>query len=154
MPPSAAVAAIHAHNKAAVVRIRDVRQLEAVLQTEADVLYLGGKLMTNRTLQAEIGLLNMPVVVCKDKYHTVEDWLTAAEHIAIKGNHLLVLGEAGTLSLNPQASYRLDVDAISQAKILTHLPVLANILRLPHKFMPAETLFQLATAAGADAVVY
>lgn len=149
----AAVAGIHARGKAAVVRIRDVRQLEAVLQAEADVLYLGGELMTNRALQAEVGRLNMPVVVCKDKHHTVEDWLTAAEHIALKGNHWLVLGEAGTLSLHPQAAYRLDVDAISQAKILTHLPVLANILRLPHAFMPADTLFKLAVAAGADAVV-
>lgn len=149
----AAVATIHAQDKAAVVRLRDVRQLEAVLQAEADVLYLGGELMTNRALQAEVGRLNMPVVVCKDKHHTVEDWLTAAEHIALKGNHLLILGEAGTLSLNPHAPYRLDVDAISQAKILTHLPVLANILRLPHKFMPAHTLWQLAVAAGADAVV-
>lgn len=143
----------HEAGCAVLLRIRDVRQIEAALQAQADVLYLGGELMTNRALQEEVGRLNTPLVLCKDKHHQVDDWLTAAEHIALKGNHHIMLGEAGTLSLTQHAPYRLDVDAICQAKQLSHLPVLANILRLSHTHMPAAVLQALASAAGADAVI-
>ena len=148
-----AVQYAHGLNKPVLVRIRDVRQIEPALAAEADILYLGGDLMSNRTLQAEVGRLNTPVVLCKDKHHRVDEWLLAAEHIALKGNHHIILGEAGTLSFEPEHVYRLDVDAIVRVRKLSHLPVLANIARLWHNDMPQETLYKLAVAAGANAVI-
>ena len=143
----------HTEGKAVVVRIRDVRQLDPALMAQADILYLGGELMTNRSLQHEVGLLNVPVIVCKDKHHHTEAWLTAAEHIALKGNHHILLGDSGTLSFDPQAPYRLDVEAICKAKKISHLPVVAQISRLSHRYMDDKVLQQLAAAAGADAVI-
>ena len=77
----------------------------------------------------------------------------AAEHIALKGNHHIILGEAGTLSFEADHAYRLDVEAIVRARKLSHLPVLVNIERLWHNDMPQETLYKLAVAAGANAVI-
>jgi 3-deoxy-7-phosphoheptulonate synthase len=94
-----------------------------------------------------------PVVLCKDKHHRADEWLVAAEHIALRGNHHIILGEAGTLSFEPEHTYRLDVDAIVRVRKESHLPVLANITRLWHGDMPQEVLYKLAAAAGADAVV-
>lgn len=144
----------HATNKPVWLRIRDVRQLEPALQAEADIIYLGGELMSNRTLLNEVGCLNIPVVLCKDKHHQVDEWLIAAEHIALKGNHHLMLGEAGTLSLERNAPYRLDVEAIVKARQITHLPIVANISRLAHAYMDSATLMQLAQAAGAHIVIH
>ena len=144
----------HAANKPVWLRIRDVRQLEPALQAEADIIYLGGELMSNRTLLNEVGCLNIPVVLCKDKHHQVDEWLIAAEHIALKGNHHLMLGEAGTLSLERNAPYRLDVEAIVKARQITHLPIVANISRLAHAYMDSATLMQLAQAAGAHIVIH
>ncbi|MGE9657914.1 chorismate mutase [Snodgrassella alvi] len=144
----------HADNKPVWLRIRDVRQLEPALQAEADIIYLGGELMSNRTLLNEVGCLNIPAVLCKDKHHQVDEWLIAAEHIALKGNHHLMLGEAGTLSLERNAPYRLDVEAIVKARQITHLPIVANISRLAHAYMDSATLMQLAQAAGAHIVIH
>lgn len=144
----------HQANKSVWLRIRDVRQLEPALQAEADIIYLGGELMSNRTLLNEVGCLNIPVVLCKDKHHQVDDWLIAAEHIALKGNHHLMLGEAGTLSLERNAPYRLDVEAIVKARQITHLPIVANISHLAHAYMNSATLMQLAQAAGVHIVIY
>ncbi|PIT45276.1 chorismate mutase [Snodgrassella alvi] len=144
----------HQANKSVWLRIRDVRQLEPALQAEADIIYLGGELMPNRTLLNEVGCLNIPVVLCKDKHHQVDDWLIAAEHIALKGNHHLMLGEAGTLSLERNTPYRLDVEAIVKARQITHLPIVANISHLAHAYMNSATLMQLAQAAGAHIVIY
>lgn len=147
------VARCHEAGKPVLVRIRDVRQIAPALAAEADVLYLGGELMTNRALQDEVGRLNTPVVLCKDKHHRVDDWLVAAEHIALHGNHHIILGEAGTLSFEPEHTYRLDVDAIVRVRKLSHLPVIANVTRLWHGDMPQEVLYRLAEAAGVNGVV-
>ena len=144
---------VHAAGKPIMVRIRDVRQIEPALAAEADILYLGGELMSNRALQDEVGRLNTPVVLCKDKHHRVDEWLIAAEHIALRGNHHIILGEAGTLSFEPEHTYRLDVDAVVRARKVSHLPVIANITRLWHGDMPQEVLSRLAQAAGANGVI-
>lgn len=143
----------HGSGRPVLVRIRDVRQIGPALAEEADILYLGGELMSNRTLQDEVGRLNTPLVLCKDKHHSCNEWLVAAEQIALKGNHHIILGEAGTLGFGSDAAYRLDVDAVARARSLSHLPVLANVSRLWHNVMPQEVLHRLAVAAGANAVV-
>lgn len=148
-----AVAASHAAGKPVLLRIRDVRQIAHALQAEADILYLGGELMANRALQEEVGRLNTPLVLCKDKHHTYQEWLVAAEQIALKGNAQIILGEAGTLSFTPEYPHRLDVEAMVQVRRLSHLPVLANLRRLHYAGMPQEILCRLALAAGANAVV-
>lgn len=148
------IASAHQAGKSVWLRIRDVRQLEPALQAEADIIYLGGELMSNRTLLNEVGCLNIPVVLCKDKHHQLDDWLIAAEHIALKGNHHLMLGEAGTLSLERNAPYRLDVEAIVKARKITHLPIVANISHLAHAYMDSTTLMQIAQAAGAHIIIY
>ncbi len=147
------LAACHAADKPALVRVRDVRQISAALSAEADVLYLGGELMSNRALLEEVGRLNTPLVLCKDKHHSFNDWLVAAEFVALQGNHHIILGEAGTLSFERDHPYRLDVEAIARVRQLSYLPVLANISRLWHNGLPQEVLHRLAVAAGAHAVI-
>ena len=142
----------HRAEKAVAIRIRDSAHIQAALNAEADLLYLGGELINNRHILHELGSLNVPVIVCKDIHHTVRDWLIAAEQIVLRGNQHILLGEAGTLSLHG-APIRLDVDAIVQAKQQSHLPVLANISTLAHRFMPLATLSQLAIAAGVDVII-
>ena len=142
----------HGAQKAVAIRIRDSAHIQAALNAEADLLYLGGELINNRYILHELGSLNTPAIVCKDIHHTVRDWLIAAEQIVLRGNQHILLGEAGTLSPHG-APIRLDVEAIAQAKQQSHLPVLANISTLAHRLMPLATLRQLAIAAGADALI-
>lgn len=148
-----AVSAVHRTGKPVLLRLRDARQLSSALDAAADILYLGGGMTGNRALLDEIGRLNTPVVLCKDKHHSYRDWLTAAEHVALQGNHQIILGEAGTLNLNADYPYRLDTEAVVRVKQLSHLPVLADISGLWHNHMPQDVLHRLAAAAGADAVV-
>lgn len=148
-------ALLHCHESGlpVLVRIRDVRQIAPALANEADILYLGGELMVNRMLQDEVGRLNTPLILCKDKHHFYKEWLVAAERVALKGNSQIILGEAGTLGFASEHIHRLDVDAIARVKSLSHLPVLANIAGLWHNDISQEVLYRLAVAAGADAVV-
>ncbi|UOP04979.1 hypothetical protein [Conchiformibius kuhniae] len=135
------------------VRIRDSRHIDIALNAWADVLCLGGELAENRSLLHELGSLNTPVVVYKHSHHTVRDWLVAAEHVVMRGNRHVLLGEAGTFGWHGEP-LRLDTDALVKAKKLCHLPVVADLSRLAHRYMDTGTLQALARAAGADVLVY
>lgn len=143
----------HQMGKPVMVRVYNRQQIAEVLQYGGDILYLGGELMSNRTLLEEVGRLNTPVVLCKDKHHRFDEWLNAAEYIALQGNHQIILGEAGTLSFDAQNLNRLDIEAIVCVRQLTHLPVLANISCLWHHTMPQAVLYRLAQAAGVNAII-
>lgn len=142
----------HQNNQIVAIRVRDSRHIQAALNAQADLIYLGGELLSNRYILHETGNLNIPVIICKDTHHSVRDWLVAAEQIVLKGNQHIILGEAGTLHLH-NTTPRLDVDAIAAAKQLSHLPILANISGLSHRYMNQNTLLQLAQAAGANIIV-
>lgn len=147
------VAATHQQQRPVIARVRDLRQLDTVLDAQVDVVYLGGEWLESRSMQVEVGRLNLPIVMCKDKHHTLEQWLVAAERVAMHGNHQIILGEAGTLNINQRHPYRLDVEAIAEAVKHTHLPVLANVTRLGHGVLSQAQLSSLAMVAGAKLVI-
>lgn len=142
----------HQNNHIVAVRVRDSRHIQAALNAQTDLIYLGGELLANRHILHETGNLNIPAIICKDTHHSIRDWLVAAEQVALKGNQHIILGEAGTLNLHNNHP-RLDVDAIATVKQISHLPVLANISGLSHRYMPQTTLTQVAKAAGADIII-
>lgn len=143
---------LHNQNKIIAIRIRDSAHIQIALNAQADILYLGGELIKNHQVLHEVGSLNTPAIICKDYHHTIRDWLLAAENIVLHGNQHVFLGEAGSLSLHG-TSKRLDVEAITQAKQLSHLPIAANISQLSHRYMPTEILVALALAAGAHIII-
>ncbi len=136
-----------------LVRIHDPRQIDTMLAADADILYLGGELSANAALAREVGRLNTPLVLCKDRHHNSDDWLRAAERVALHGNHQIILGEAGTLNLHQTIPTRLDCEAIAIARALSHLPVLADLTHLGNAYQSSEMLADMAIAAGANALI-
>ena len=145
---------LHEAGKPVLVRIRDVRQIEAALAAEADILYLGGELMDNRALQDEVGRLNTPVVLCK-RQNTIArtTGLVAAEHIAQRGNRHVILGEAGTLSFEPEHYTPAGRRRHRARAAREPSAAIVNITRLWHNDMPQNVLYRLAVAAGANGVI-
>ncbi|MDO5686038.1 MAG: chorismate mutase [Neisseria sp.] len=148
-----AIAHWHEAGLPVMVRIRDTRHIEPTLAADADMLYLGGELPDNAALAREIGRLNTPLVLCKDKHHNSTDWLRAAERVALHGNHHLILGDAGTLNLDQTITTRLDCEAIAIARTLSHLPILANLTALSNPYQNTAMLSAMAYAAGANALI-
>lgn len=134
------------------VRVRDSRHIQAALNAGADWLYLGGELLQNRHILHETGSLNIPVLVGKGTAMSIREWLTAAEHIVLRGNQHVMLGDAGTLAF--QRDYAVpDTDAIAQAKALSHLPVLADISHLSQRHIHTDTLAAIVAAAGVHGII-
>ena len=142
----------HAAQQIVAVRLRDRSHIQAALDAQADVLYVSGNLLDNPNVLHELGNLNVPVITCKSPSHSVRDWLLTAEQIVLRGNQHVILGDAGTFN-GHGTPLRLDIEAIAQAKKLSHLPIAVDISGLANRYLNHERLTKLALIAGAHLVI-
>jgi 3-deoxy-7-phosphoheptulonate synthase len=68
----------------------------------------------------EVGRINKAVILQRDNRQAQDEWLTAAEHVALGGNHQIVLCECGSDSQLPS----LDVGGLAGLRQRTHLPLI------------------------------
>ncbi|MBX9267307.1 3-deoxy-7-phosphoheptulonate synthase [Chromobacterium violaceum] len=105
----------------AVAELRDVRLLDAHLELQTEALLLPPQALSNVELLREVGRVNKTVILQRDNRLTLDEWLAAAEHVALGGNHQIVLCECG----GDGQSVSLDVGSLLSLRKRTHLPVIA-----------------------------
>ncbi|RMG24519.1 MAG: 3-deoxy-7-phosphoheptulonate synthase [Armatimonadetes bacterium] len=115
----------------------------------ADVLQIGARNMQNFDLLREAGQSGKPILLKRGFGCTVEEWLHAAEHIAITGNGQILLCERGIRSFDPLTRASLDVSGIAVARTRTHLPILADPSHAAGRREFVKPLALAAIGAGA-----
>ena len=119
----------------------------------ADVLLVGGRHMQNHGLLREVGSAGKPVILKRSIGATIEDWLLAAEYVAVAGNDRIVLCERGIRTFETATRYTMDLAAIAVVHERSHLPVIADPsygTGLRDKIAP---MARAAVAAGADGLL-
>lgn len=119
----------------------------------ADVLQIGARNAQNYDLLEIAAKAGRPVLLKRGMSSTVEEWLAAAEYLAVNGCNQVMLCERGIRSFDPAMRNLLDVGAIALARQRSHLPVLADP---SHAAGHRHLVFALACAAlgaGADGLV-
>ncbi|MGC0153432.1 3-deoxy-7-phosphoheptulonate synthase [Chromobacterium vaccinii] len=104
----------------AVAELRDVRLLDAHLERQMEALLLPPQSLGNVELLREVGRINKAVILQRDNRLTLDEWLAAAEHVALGGNHQIVLCECG----GDGQSVSLDVGGLASLRRRTHLPLI------------------------------
>ena len=135
-----------------ITEVMDVREVELVAE-QADVLQIGARNMQNFTLLDEVGKVDKPVLLKRGMSATVEEWLLAAEYILAHGNPNVMLCERGIRTHEPSTRFTFDINAISLAKRLSHLPVIADPSHGTGKWYLVEPVALAALAAGADGLI-
>lgn len=132
--------------------LQDVRLLDTYLEADPDAILLAGRSASDVVLLKEVGRINKPVVLARPPRATPAEWLMAAEHIAIGGNHRIILCEQGEQTESAERG----LAAISEIPLLkreSHLPVL---LAPCSPAVTADIAANLALAgmvAGADGLL-
>ncbi len=121
-----------------------------VLSAHGDALVVPAHAMENEALLRELGRAGLPVILKRGETAYVDDWLSAADLILQAGNKDVVLCESGVRSF---AGRVLDVGAIAELRMLTHLPVIAAPRAVSDKADVIEALARAATAAGAHGIL-
>jgi 3-deoxy-7-phosphoheptulonate synthase len=119
----------------------------------ADMLQIGSRNMHNFALLRAAGRAGKPVLLKRGMAATIEEFLLAAEHLAVEGCGQIVLCERGIRTFEPATRNTLDLSAVPILKQLTHLPVVVDPCHAAGRRELVLPLARAAIAAGADGVM-
>lgn len=135
-----------------VTEIMDPRDIDRIYPY-TDMFQIGSRNMQNFPLLREVGKHDKPVLLKRGLAATIEDFLFAAEYIAVEGNDKIVLCERGIRGFDSYTRNILDISAVPLLKDLSKLPVIVD----PSHGTGMRSLILPMTlaglAAGADGVM-
>ncbi len=139
------------HGMPVVTEVMDPRQVE-VVNRYADMFQIGARNMQNFDLLREVGQTNKPVLLKRGMSATVKDLLMSAEYILAEGNLSVVLCERGVRSFEDSTRNMLDMSAVPNVKVQSHLPIIVDPSHATGRPDLIPTMARAAIAAGADGV--
>ena len=119
----------------------------------ADVLQIGARNMQNFALLEEAGKAGKPVLLKRGLSATVEEWLLAAEYIALQGNLNIILCERGIRTFETSTRNTLDLASAVLLAELTHLPVFVDPSHATGHRDLVEPLSKAAAVAGVAGLI-
>jgi 3-deoxy-7-phosphoheptulonate synthase len=119
----------------------------------ADMLQVGARNMQNFALLQAVGTAGRPVLLKRGFSATIEEWLSAAEYIAQRGNLDIVLCERGIRTFETATRNTLDISAVPVAQRLSHLPVIVDPSHSGGRRDLVVPLTRAAIAVGADGLI-
>jgi len=134
---------------AVVTEVLDLRDLDLVAQ-HADVLQIGSRNMTHAPLLQEVGRAGLPILLKRGMSATLEEFLFAAEYVALGGAPSILLCERGLRHFDPAVRNVLDLAAVPALKQRTGLPVLVDPSHGTGVAQLVPDMMLAAAAAGAD----
>ncbi|MBS4534200.1 bifunctional 3-deoxy-7-phosphoheptulonate synthase/chorismate mutase [Clostridium sp. D2Q-14] len=135
-----------------ISEILDPRDVEKSIDY-IDIIQIGSRNMQNYALLKEVGKFNKPIMLKRGMNATIEEWLMAAEYIALEGNENIVLCERGIRTFDNFTRNTLDMTAVPILKGLTKLPVIVDPSHgtgIRHLVSPMS---KAAAAVGADGIM-
>nr|ALK27898.1 putative 3-deoxy-D-arabinoseheptulosonate 7-phosphate synthase [Streptomyces sp. DSM 11171] len=135
-----------------VTEVIDAESVDMVA-SYADMLQVGARNMQNFSLLQAVGRAGRPVLLKRGFSATIEEWLSAAEYIAQRGNLDIVLCERGIRTFETATRNTLDISAVPLVQRLSHLPVIVDPSHSGGRRDLVLPLTRAALAAGADGVI-
>jgi 3-deoxy-7-phosphoheptulonate synthase len=139
------------HDMPVVTEVMDPRQVE-VVNHYADMFQIGARNMQNFDLLKEVGQTRKPVLLKRGMSATVKDLLMSAEYILSEGNLQVVLCERGVRSFEDSTRNMLDMSAVPNVKVQSHLPIIVDPSHATGRPDLIPSMSRAAVAAGADGV--
>jgi 3-deoxy-7-phosphoheptulonate synthase len=139
---------------AVVTEVMDVRLVDHVSQY-ADMLQIGSRNMQNYPLLIEVGKAGMPVLLKRGMAASMEEWLCAAEYVALGGCEDIVLCERGVRCAvsRDYARNTLDLNVVICARELCILPVIVDPSHSTGYTNMVPWAAKAAIAAGAHGLI-
>ena len=135
-----------------VTEVMDARHLEEVSRI-ADVLQVGSRNMQNFTLLDEVGSCGKPILLKRGMSATLEEFLFAAERVALGGNAQIILCERGIRTFETATRNTLDLNAVPFLKRRTHLPVIVDPSHGTGLWWMVPHMARAAVAVGSDGLI-
>ena len=137
-----------------VTEVMDVRLVDLVCEY-ADILQIGSRNMQNFPLLIEAGKAGKPVLLKRGMSSSLDEWLCAAEYVALGGNLDIILCERGIRCSvsRDYARSTLDLNVLVPARESTILPVFADPSHSTGRADTVPWVSHAAVAAGAQGLI-
>lgn len=116
----------------------------------ADAIQIGSRNCLNYALLKEAGRSGKPVILKRGFAVTVEEYLNAAEYLALEGATEIILCERGIRTVTEVTRFTLDLGAVAWLKARFPMPVIADPSHAAGEAALVAPLTLAAAAAGAD----
>jgi 3-deoxy-7-phosphoheptulonate synthase len=119
----------------------------------ADMVQIGARNMDNRPLLEAAAGSGCPIMLKRGITATVEEVLAAARFILHLGNDQVVICERGSRTFEPSTRNSLDIAAVAEIKLRSHLPVVVDPSHGTGRVDLVTPVALAGIAAGADALL-
>ena len=141
-----------AHDLLVISEIMDRSQI-TLMEKYVDIFQVGARNMQNFSLLRELGRVEKPVLVKRGLSATVDEWLMSAEYVISGGNDRVIVCERGIRAYETYTRNTLDLNAVTVAKSLSHLPVIVDPSHATGVRDKVVPMARAAIAAGADGLL-
>lgn len=140
------------YNLKTVSELMDIRDLENIIDS-VDLIQVGSRNMANYSLLKELGKTDKPILLKRGLMSTIDEFIYAAEYIAMGGNRNIILCERGIRTFETATRNALDLSCVPIIKSRTNLPIIVD---LSHSLGRKDIVVQMAKASiacGADGIM-
>lgn len=135
-----------------VSELTDIRNLELFTNC-VDIIQIGARNMQNYELLKELGKIDKPILLKRGLCATIDEFINAAEYIAIGGNSKLILCERGIRTFETATRNTLDISCIPIIHKKTKLPIIVDLSHSIGRKDIAKELCWAVQAVGADGIM-
>lgn len=140
------------YNIKIVSELLDVRDTEELVKI-ADIIQIGSRNMYNYPLLKEVGKTHKTILLKRGMAATIEEWLSAAEYIALEGNNDIILCERGIRTFESYTRNTLDLNCIPIIKQKTNLKIIVDPSHGTGVRELVKPMSLAAIASGADGIM-
>lgn len=135
-----------------ITEVMDEAHIEMVAHY-SDILQIGARNMQNFRLLEAVGKTGMPIGLKRGISGTIDEWLNAAEYIAVQNNNKVVFIERGIRTYEPATRNTFDLSAVPLIKKLSHFPIIVDPSHGTGVWDLVPPMARAGVAAGADGMI-
>lgn len=144
--------AADAHDLKVITEVMDEGHIDVVAKY-ADIIQIGARNMQNFRLLEAVGKTGKPIGLKRGISGTIEEWLNAAEYIAVQNNFNILFIERGIRTYEKATRNTLDLSAVPIIKKLSHFPVIVDPSHGTGVWDLVAPMARAGVASGADGMI-
>ncbi|KAF1296080.1 3-deoxy-7-phosphoheptulonate synthase [Enterococcus sp. JM4C] len=135
-----------------ITEVMDEANLELVAKY-SDILQIGARNMQNFKLLQAVGKTGKPIGLKRGISGTIDEWLNAAEYIAVQNNNKVIFIERGIRTYETATRNTFDLSAVPLIKKLSHFPIIVDPSHGTGIWDLVAPMARAGVAAGADGMI-
>ncbi|MFB8466418.1 3-deoxy-7-phosphoheptulonate synthase [Enterococcus thailandicus] len=139
-------------NMQVITEVMDEAHIEMVAHY-SDILQIGARNMQNFRLLEAVGKTGMPIGLKRGIAGTINEWLNAAEYIAVQNNNQIIFIERGIRTYEMATRNTFDLSAVPLIKKLSHFPIIVDPSHGTGVWDLVPPMARAGVAAGADGMI-